>query len=190
MTEADLTEALPDGGELPGFVAVPQDLALLEAEDVVTADTAACRPIADMMSVHPRHPRNAMVWATMKPQGAPADATPGSLTLTSHEDKAARAWMAELKQALSNCTEFTATSKRGWTHRFSVRPLPQVKAGDDSVNYVLTNALAPDGKGNVMTVVRTGGAFATYLMDQDAGKPVPVAVANQQHKKLQGAVNS
>ncbi|MFG2640137.1 hypothetical protein ACGFYP_04045 [Streptomyces sp. NPDC048370] len=140
---------------------MPQDLALLEAEDIVTADKAACRPIADMMSVSPQHRRNGMVWATLKPQDAPADATPGSLTLTSHEDKAARAWMAQLKQALSDCTEFTATPERAWTHRFSVRPLASVKAGDDSVSYVLTNTLAPDGKGNVMSVIRTGGAFAT-----------------------------
>ncbi|MEV0501705.1 hypothetical protein AB0I84_29480 [Streptomyces spectabilis] len=187
-----MSKALPEGEELPGFLAAPQDVALLEAEDVVTSDKAACRPIADMMSVRPRHPRKAMVWATMKPRDAPAGMTASSsLTLSSHELKVAQAWMAELKQALADCSEFTAVSQRGWTHRFSLQPLAPIKAGDDSVSYVLTNALAPDGKGNIMTIVRTGGAFATYLMAPGAGKPVPmsVAVANQQHRKLQAAAN-
>ncbi|MFM9499890.1 hypothetical protein ACKI1Q_40705 [Streptomyces galilaeus] len=173
LTEEQLTKALPDDGELAGFTTVPQSLALLEAEDVVTTDKPPCRPIADMMSVRPKHQRRAMVWATMKPNEAPPEAPPGSVTLTSHAVKDAEAWMAELKEALADCDQFTARSQRGWTHRFSVRPLSTAKAGDDSVTYLLT-------------VVRTGGTFATYLVNQDTDVPVPVpaSIANQQHKEL------
>lgn len=191
LTKAQLTGALPAGAEVPGFTVKPQDLALLEAEDVVTADKAACSPISDMMSVRPRHQRQAMVWATMKPDGASPRATPGSLTLSSHAVEDAEAWMAELRTALAGCTEFTATSRRGWTYRFSVRPLSTEEVGDGSVAYLLTNTLAPDGKGNVMTIVRTAGTFATYLMNSDAEKPAPApaAVATQQHNKLQAAAS-
>lgn len=108
---------------------------------------AACRPVADMMSVRPLHPREAMVWATMKPEGTPTGATPGSLTLTSHEEEVTRAWTAELKQAMTDCTAFTVVSRRGWTHRFGLRPLAPTRAGDGSVSYALTSALAPDGPG-------------------------------------------
>ncbi|KAF3463428.1 hypothetical protein [Streptomyces sp. Tu 3180] len=189
LTKAQLAEALPDGGELPGFTTVPQSMALLEAEDVVTADRPSCRPIADMMSVRPKHPRKAVVWATMKPDGAAPEAAPGSVTLTSHTGQDAETWMAELREALTECRGFTARSQRGWTHRFSVRPLAAARTGDDSVTYLLTNVLSPDGKGNVMTVVRTGGVFATYLMNEDAEVPVPVpaSVASRQHKKLRAA---
>ncbi|MBZ9644307.1 hypothetical protein [Streptomyces sp. PSKA30] len=187
LTEAELTDALPVGADFPGFIAEPQTMPLLEAEDVVTVDKPACRPIADMMSVRPKHPRQAMVWATIKANDAPSQETPGSVTLTSHTGQEAEAWMDELKEALTSCTTFTATSERGWTHRFTIRPLLPVTAGDDSVTYLLTNALAPDGKGNFMTVVRTGGTFATYLMNQYTGKPGPIAasIADQQHTKLQ-----
>ncbi|MGW1902262.1 hypothetical protein ACWCQB_33885 [Streptomyces hirsutus] len=189
LTEAQLTGALPDSDELPGFTTEPQSLALLEAKDVVTTYQPSCRPIADMMSVRPKYPRQAMVWATMQPNDAPPGVTPGSVTLTSHAVKDAKAWMVELRQALTKCGQFTARSQRGWTHRFSVRPLSTAKAGDDSVTYLLTNALAPKGRGNVMTVVRTGGTFTTYLMNQDSDVlvPVPASIANQQHKKLRAA---
>ncbi|MEU6987331.1 hypothetical protein ABZ946_28520 [Streptomyces sp. NPDC046324] len=130
-----------------------------------------------------------MVWATMKPDNAPSEATPGSLTLTSHTVKDAEAWMFEFREALATCSRFKATSQRGWIHRFKVRPISTAKAGDDSVTYLLTNILAPNGKGNVITVVRTGGTLATYLVNQDADVPVPVpaSIANQLHKKLQAA---
>ncbi|MFD3945524.1 hypothetical protein [Streptomyces sp. NPDC058579] len=189
LTEEQLTKALPDVSELAGFTTMPQSLPLLEAEDVVTTDKLACRPIADMMSVRPKHQRRAMVWATVKPDSAPPEATPGSLTLTSHTLKDAEAWMAEIKNALVSCSQFKATSQAGWIHRFNVRPLSTAKAGDDTVTYLLTNILAPNGKGNVMTVVRTGGTLATYLMNEDADLPVPVpaSIANQQHKELQAA---
>ncbi|MEV6201373.1 hypothetical protein AB0M64_15510 [Streptomyces sp. NPDC051771] len=72
MTESDLTEVL-SAGDVPGFAVTPQTMPLLEAADVVTTGIAACRPIADMMSVRPLHPRKAMVWALMKPEGVPAD---------------------------------------------------------------------------------------------------------------------
>ncbi|MFE0135213.1 hypothetical protein ACFWY6_27115 [Streptomyces sp. NPDC059037] len=94
--------------------------------------------------------------------------------------------MQELKAARTDCTKFTATSKRGWVFRFAVEPLPPVSAGDDSVAYILTNTQAPGGKGNSITVVRTGGTLASYLL---TGRPrtVSVSVADKQHEILQRA---
>ncbi|MFF5505889.1 hypothetical protein [Streptomyces roseolus] len=191
MTESDLTKVL-SGGDVPGFAVTPQTMPLLEAADVVTTKTAACRPVADVMSVRPLHPRKAMVWALMKPEGLPDNASSGSLTLTSHEEGTARTWMAELKRATTDCTRFTAVSQVGWTHRFSVRPVPAAEAGDESVSYLLVNALAPGGQGNIMTVVRTGGVFATYLANQGSGEPaaMPTDVANQVHERVRAAAGS
>ncbi|MEU9291848.1 hypothetical protein AB0D57_46450 [Streptomyces sp. NPDC048275] len=187
LTEAQLTDALPVGSDLPGFTAEPQSAPLLEAQDIVTTGKLACRPLSDMMSVRPRHPRQAMVWATLRPDGAPSAATPGSVTLTSHRGNGAPAWMAELKKAVANCTSFTATSRRGWTYRFTVTSLPQVRVGDDAVSYLITNVMAPRGEGNVMTVVRTGSTFATYLLPPQDGEARPVAesVAHRQHMRIQ-----
>ncbi|WP_225799929.1 hypothetical protein [Streptomyces sp. NK15101] len=99
-----------------------------------------------MTSVRPPHPREAMVWATVEPEGAPTGATPGSPTPTSHEEEAARAGRAEPKRAMTDRTAFTVVSRRGWTHRFSLRPLAPTRAGDGSVSYVLTGAPASDGR--------------------------------------------
>ncbi|MCX5557429.1 hypothetical protein [Streptomyces sp. NBC_00038] len=186
LTEAQLTAALPVGSDLPGFTAELQSAPLLEAQDIVTTGQSACRPIADMMSVRPRYPRQAMVWATLRPDGAPEAATPGSVTLTSHRGDGAAAGMAELKEAAVNCTGFTATSQRGWTHRFIVTRLPQARVGDDAVSYLITNVKAPGGEGNVMTVVRTGSTFATYLLPPTDGEsqPVPESVAARQHMRI------
>ncbi|MEU7579781.1 hypothetical protein AB0B50_19500 [Streptomyces sp. NPDC041068] len=183
LKAAALRDALPDSEGLPGFTAKPQSEPLLEKQDVVTVDEPACRPIVDVMSVRPRHAREAMVWATLDGKGSSVE---GSLTLSSHTPDDAEAWMRELKEARAKCTEFRATSKRGWSYGFTVDPLPPVSAGDDSIAYVLTNAEAPDGKGNSVTVVRTGGTFATYLL---AGEPGPVAAeaAEKQHEALRRA---
>ncbi|WP_327678659.1 hypothetical protein [Streptomyces sp. NBC_00467] len=190
LTKAQLADALPEDGELNGFTTKTQASILLEAQDVVSVDEAACRPIADMMSVRPRHPRKAMVWATLKPDEAPPEASPGSVVLSSHAVEDAVAWMAELKEALTDCAEFTAVSQRGWTFRFIVQSLPATKAGDDSATYVLTNTAVGAQGGNTMTVVRTGAVFATYLMNEVAGKPnpIPAEAAQQQHRKLQAAL--
>lgn len=197
LTESHLTKVL-SVGDAPGFAVTPRTMPLLEAADVVTTDIAACRPIADMTSVRPPHPRKAMVWTLTKPEGVPADVPSGSLTLTSHEEEAARTWMAELKRATTDCTRctrctrFTVVSRVGWSRRFSVRPVSTAEAGDESVSYLLVNALAPGGRGNIMTVVRTGGVFATYLANQGSGEPTPMStdVADQLHDRVRNAAGS
>ncbi|MFB7290578.1 hypothetical protein [Actinacidiphila glaucinigra] len=59
-------------------------------------------------------------------------------------------------------------------------------AGDDAVSYLITNASAPDGRGNVESVVRTGGTLSMFLLSQGEGEPtaVPEAVARKQHERL------
>ncbi len=185
LTESQLSNALPVGSDLPSFTVEPQSALLLEAQDIVTTGQLACRPIADMMSVRPRRPRQAMAWATIRSDDA--SATSGSVILTSHRGEEASAWMAELKVAVTGCTNFVATSERGWTHRFTVRKIPPMDAGGDAVSDLITNVLSPDGKGNVMTIVRTGATFATYLLDEQDDGPIPIpdSIATRQHKKIQ-----
>ncbi|NUS09831.1 MAG: hypothetical protein HOY69_00215 [Streptomyces sp.] len=50
----------------------------------------------------------------------------------------------------------------------------------------MTNTRAPGGKGNVVSVVRTGGTLATFLVPQGTGAPaaVPDSVADRQDRKL------
>ncbi|MFF1713121.1 hypothetical protein [Streptomyces sp. NPDC058268] len=180
LSAAMLRDALPDVDDLPGFRAKAQSVPVLERQDVVTTDEAACRPIADMMNVRPKHPREAMVWATLDGKDMPDR---GSLLLSSFAHDEASVWMSELKAARTDCTEFTATSKRGWAFQFTVKPLPPVSAGDDSVAYVLTNTRAPGGKGNSITVVRSGGVLATYLLEGQS-RAMPGSAAGKQHAIL------
>ncbi|MGA5454395.1 hypothetical protein ACPCVO_48300 [Streptomyces umbrinus] len=192
LTKAQLTDVLPEGADLPGFSAERQSLRLLEAKDVVTTGQAACRPLADMMSVRPRLPRRAMVWATIEADGAPASAPPGTLTLTSHDGDTAAQWMTGLKRAVADCTRFTATSKRGWTYDFTVASVPLERMGDDRVGYRITNVLDPSGGGNVMSVVRTGTTLATYLLPPSKNgkpRPVPESVAIAQEKRIRAAAD-
>ncbi|MGB8943004.1 MAG: hypothetical protein WCD21_22595 [Streptomyces sp.] len=98
----------------------------------------------------------------------------------------ASVWMSELKAARTDCTEFTATSKRGWAFRFTVKPLPAVSAGDDSVAYILTNTQASGAKGNSITVVRTGGTLASYLLESQP-RAMPGSAASKQHEVLRRA---
>ncbi|MGI3225461.1 hypothetical protein OHU07_27845 [Streptomyces phaeochromogenes] len=192
LTKAQLTDVLPEGADLPGFSAERQSLRLLEAKDVVTTGQAACRPLADMMSVSPRLPRRAMVWATIEADGAPASAPPGTLTLTSHGGDTAAQWMTGLKRAVADCTRFTATSKRGWTYEFTVASVPLERMGDDRVGYRITNVLDPSGGGNVMSVVRTGTTLATYLLPPSKNgkpRPVPESVAIAQEKRIRAAAD-
>ncbi|MER5257280.1 hypothetical protein [Streptomyces sp. NPDC002855] len=183
LSAAALRDALPAADGLPGYTAKAQSLPLLEKQDVVTVDKPACRPIADMMSVRPKYPRQALVWATLEDKDASVE---GSLALSSLARDGADAWMRDLKAARTQCTEFTATSERGWASPFTVEPLPPAKAGDDSVAYVLTNTRAPGARGNSITVVRTGGTLATYLL---MGEPrtVPASAAGKQHEALRQA---
>ncbi|WP_266754594.1 hypothetical protein [Streptomyces phaeochromogenes] len=192
LSKAQLTDALPEGADLPGFTAEPQSLPLLETKDVVTTGQAACRPIVDMMSVRPRLPRQAMVWATIEADGAPASAPPGSVTLTSHDGDTAAQWMTALKRAVADCTRFTATSKRGWTYDFTVASVPLKRMGDDVVGYRISNVLDPSGGGNVMSVVRTGTTLATYLLtpsENGKPRPVPESVAIAQEKRIRAAAD-
>ncbi|MFI1486408.1 hypothetical protein [Streptomyces sp. NPDC020747] len=192
LTKAQLTGVLPESADLPGFSAERQSLPLLEAKDVVTTGQAVCRPIADMMSVRPRLPRRAMVWATIEADGSPASAPPGTLTLTSHDGDTAAQWMAGLKRAVADCTRFTATSKRGWTYDFTVASVPLERMGDDVVGYRITNVLDPSGGGNVMSVVRTGTTLATYLLPPSKNgkpRPVPESVAIAQEKRIRAAAD-
>ncbi|MGW1073913.1 hypothetical protein [Streptomyces sp. NPDC002537] len=187
-----MTDALPDGSDFPGFTAVRQKDPLLEAKDVVKTGTAACRPIADIMSVRPEHPRTAMVWATLQAEDAPPEADVSSVTLSSYADGGAKAWLGELRDALKKCDGFTASSELGWTNKFTVSPLHGVKAGDESVAYVLTNTSVRGAKGNVLTVVRTGSSLATYLVPRGDDEAAPMAedVVGKQDKKLRAAAKS
>jgi hypothetical protein len=189
LTKLQLTKALITDTDISGFTVESQAMDLLHPNDIVTSSPTDCQPIADIMSVRPVHRRQAMAWATFKPTGTADGDTPGSVTLSSHTSSDAMAWMADLKKALATCTAFTATSQAGWTYRFTVQNLSPAKAGDGSVAYLLTNTRAPDGKGNVVSVVRTGSTLATFLNSEGRGKPaaVPESLARQQHGKLQAA---
>ncbi|MFE0135214.1 hypothetical protein ACFWY6_27120 [Streptomyces sp. NPDC059037] len=79
LSAATLRDALPAADDFPGLTAKAQSVPVLEKQDVVTTDRAACRPIADMMNVRPKHRREAMVWSTLDGKGMPDGGEPGPL---------------------------------------------------------------------------------------------------------------
>ncbi|WP_405771799.1 hypothetical protein OG539_42695 [Actinacidiphila glaucinigra] len=97
--------------------------------------------------------------------------------------------MEDLKGAPPGCAPFQATSAAGWDYRFSVKEPTPVTAGDKAVSYLITNLSAPEGKGNVESVIRTGGTLSSFLLAQGTGEPksVPEAVARKQHERLLNA---
>ncbi|MDJ0386394.1 hypothetical protein [Streptomyces sp. G-G2] len=181
LTSAELSDALLTG-EQSGFYATPQEEPLLEDVDVVTAADPSCQPLADLTSVTPKHVPVGTAWAALEVRGA---ATEGSVVLTSYARGEAEAKMGELKAALATCRELSASSRRGWSERTSVVALPSVSVGDESVSYSVTSAEAP-GKGRVMTIVRTGGSMAVYLIPAEVNRS-PASLMKQQHKKIHAA---
>ncbi|MFJ9594606.1 hypothetical protein ACIRS3_17765 [Streptomyces virginiae] len=99
-------------GKHSGFEALPQTGPLLEDVDVVTAADPVCQPVADLRSVTPKHEDTGTAWASL---GAGDEAAGGgSVVLTSYPEGGAKAWMNELREAVSTCKDFVATSERGW----------------------------------------------------------------------------
>ncbi|RLV08652.1 hypothetical protein CTZ27_07705 [Streptomyces griseocarneus] len=190
LTAAQLTTALPEGSDFPGFVAQRQKDPMLDTKDVVTTGDAACRPIADMMSVRPKHARTAMAWATLQADGALPEADVSSVALSSYADGGAKEWLGELKDAVEKCSSFDASSEIGWKSKFTVKRLDPAKGGDESVAYVLNNSGARGGaKSSVLTVVRTGSSLATFLVPLGDDDPGAMAedVVGKQAKKLKSA---
>ncbi|MEU4093236.1 hypothetical protein [Streptomyces sp. NPDC026673] len=192
LSKEELSKALLRDSDVPGLTAdAGRGMPLFDQDDVVTASPRECQPLADMMSVRPRHTRKALVWEVVDGVRDAAGETSGSLALSSHTAAEAQAWMADLKAALPGCTHFQATSDAGWDYRFSVKELTPVTAGDEAVSYLITNLSAPEGKGNVQSVIRTGGTLSSFLLAQGTGEPrsVPEALARKQHERLLNARN-
>ncbi|MDX3075322.1 hypothetical protein ACIP98_37265 [Streptomyces sp. NPDC088354] len=187
LGKGELTRALLRDSDVPGLSAdVGPGMPLFDPDDVVTASPPRCQPLADMMSARPRHARKALVWETLDGVRGAGGTTSGSLALSSHTEAEARAWVAELKEAVPECGGFRARSAAGWEYGFTVKDVAPVEAGDEAVSYLITNASAPGGKGNVESVVRTGGTLSQFLLPQGEGDPVavPEAVARRQHERL------
>ncbi|MFF7211823.1 hypothetical protein ACFZAU_15030 [Streptomyces sp. NPDC008238] len=143
LTEEELSKALLRDSDVPGLTAdVGPGLPLFDQDDVVTASPRECQPLADLMSVRPRHARKALVWEVLDGVRDGAGETSGSLALSSHTPAEALAWVADLKGALPGCARFQAMSAAGWDHGFSVKELAPVKAGDEAVAYLITNLSA------------------------------------------------
>ncbi|MGW7440835.1 hypothetical protein [Streptomyces sp. NPDC054849] len=150
--------------------------------DVVTAADPACQTLADLKSAKPKRPPTGTAWAVLQAGDGPAG---GSIVLTSYARDEAKAQMRELKAALTACKDFSATSQRGWSERSMLVSLPSDEAGDESVSFSATSDEAP-GKGQTMTIVRTGGSLAVYLIPSD-GKQPPTSLMERQHEKLEAA---
>ncbi|MFF3563217.1 hypothetical protein ACFYXS_24535 [Streptomyces sp. NPDC002574] len=187
LSKGELTKALLRDSDVPGLSAdIGPGMPLFDPDDVVTASPARCQPLADMMSVRPRHARKALVWEALDGVRGAGGKTAGSVALSSHTEAEARAWLADLKEAVPRCGSFRAASASGWEYGFTVKGVAPVGVGDEAVSYLITNASAPDGKGNVESVVRTGGTLSQFLLPQGEGDPVavPEAVARRQHERL------
>ncbi|TFV34005.1 hypothetical protein E4K10_43395 [Streptomyces sp. T1317-0309] len=101
LTRKELAKALLRDSDVPGLSAdVGPGLPLFDQDDVVTASPPTCQPLADMMSVRPRHPRTALVWEVLDGVRGAGGKTSGSVTLSSHRTAEAQEWMADLAKAL------------------------------------------------------------------------------------------
>ncbi|MGW1773969.1 hypothetical protein [Streptomyces sp. NPDC002104] len=182
LTSAELADALL-AGKHSGFTVIPVREPLLEEVDVVTASDPACQPVADLMSVEPRHRPTGTVWAALRDKKGNTD---GSIVLSSFAAGEAKDWMSELNAALPACTSYSASSRRGWSDDpVTLAALPSAGVGDESVSYSVT-ATDASGKQQIMTVVRTGGSLAAYLTTSD-GQRVPASLMERQHEQLEAA---
>ncbi|MEU6215004.1 hypothetical protein ABZ891_34565 [Streptomyces sp. NPDC047023] len=178
LTSAELSDAVLSGKH-SGFEATPQSDPLLEDVDVVTASDPACQPLADLRSVTPRRTATGTAWAALQ---ADDRSEGGSVVLTSYPEGEAKASMSELKAAVTRCKDITLSSGRGWTDRGTLKALPSVGIGDESVSFSTVSTRDP-AMGQTMTVVRTGGSLAVYLTTLE-GDSFPAALIERQHEQL------
>ncbi|MFF8259082.1 hypothetical protein [Streptomyces virginiae] len=167
-------------GKHSGFEALPQSEPLLEDVDVVTAADPACQPLADLRSVTPEHEATGTAWASLGARDGAAGG--GSVVLTSYPEGEAKAWMSELRAAVSTCKDFAVSSERGWKERGILTALPSDGIGDESLAFSTVSAEAA-GKGQAMTIVRTDGSLAVYLTSLETA-PIPAALMKLQHERL------
>ncbi|KOV16119.1 hypothetical protein ADK91_04800 [Streptomyces sp. XY511] len=182
LTSAELSDAVLSGKH-SGFEALPQNGPLLEDVDVVTAADPACQPVADLRSVTPKHEATGTAWASLGAGDGAAGG--GSVVLTSYPEGGAKAWMSELRAAVSTCKDFVASSERGWKDRGTLKVSPTDGIGDESLAFSTVSAEDP-GKGQAMTIVRTDGSLAVYLTSSE-GEPIPAALMKTQHERLREA---
>ncbi|PJN19933.1 hypothetical protein CG724_06880 [Streptomyces sp. CB02120-2] len=181
LTSADLEDAVL-AGEHSGFEVIPQREPLLEDMDVVTAAEPSCQPLADLRSARPEHQPTGTTWAALRSGHGPGGA---SIVLTSLAQGEAKAWMTELKAAVTACEDYSIASQRGWSDRAALVALPSVDVGDESLSFSATSHHTP-GESQVTTIVRTGGSLAVYLTPP-RGKQLPASLMKQQHEKLAAA---
>ncbi|WP_329132675.1 sensor domain-containing protein [Streptomyces sp. NBC_01476] len=195
LTKAQLTSALVSAKDVPGYTVQVSQTDATDAQDdaTLTADKAACQPLADITSSKPQIKRVAFVGAAF----AKTPATSGSTTpaeidqmlVASHAPGDAQKVIDSVDTALGTCTSFNATDNTGTKTPFSITKAPAVSAGDASASYVMTDTADKANGAALVTVVRTGDTITAYLSVKSAGGAgtLPLDVARKQSDKLKAA---
>ena len=188
LTSRQLVTALLRDGDVPGVRT--QAGQGPKPDETLRADRPACQPVADLLGARSAVPRTGQARTTLLQQtGQGGVVTP--VLLASYARGGAERVLRTVREAMRDCTAFTATDGTGETTRYQVRQVsPQPRAGDDALAFDL---LAPrqttseESGAMRVTLLRTSGNTATFLsFDPMRGTPAPVAqqVLDKQHAKL------
>ncbi|MFF8842702.1 hypothetical protein ACF08N_08185 [Streptomyces sp. NPDC015127] len=188
LTEAELTKAALVTGDVPGYEVTP-----LQGGDepgTEKADEPACAPLAAVINGAPEPAAAATVYRTAvdsREEGKETQ-TVVTLILTAHANGGAPQVLASLRTAVDACAGGFTTRGAGSVSTYSdVRKLPAPQAGDESVAYQVTGAVAGAKVPLVFHVVRRGASVATFYTANfiDAKTPgIPAELIRTQTAKL------
>lgn len=187
-TSRQLVRALLREGDVPGVR--PQADKGLKPDDKLRADRAACQPVADLLGSRSSVPRLAQARTTLI-QTSGRGSTVITVNLASYHRGGAERMLSTVREALRDCTAFTATAGDGSTARYQVKQVsPQPKAGNEALAFDVLTSQRQAGKQFVplrATLMRSSGHTATLLSfaplrHQPAA--VDQKVLDKQHEKL------
>ena len=187
-TSRQLVRALLREGDVPGVR--PQADKGLKPDDTLRADRAACQPVADLLGSRSPAPRLAQARTTLI-QTSGRSSTVITVNLASYHRGGAQRVLSTVREALRDCTAFTATAGDGSTARYQVKQVsPQPKAGNEALAFDVLTSQRQAGRQFVplrATLMRSSGHTATLLsFDPLRHQPAAVdqKVLDKQHEKL------
>ncbi|WP_395362661.1 hypothetical protein ACHGLA_22135 [Streptomyces sp. YH02] len=200
LSAAELEKLIVATADVKGHQVTKADTGDVVPAAQVTADKAACAPIAHAMSfVSPGSPaasaqRKVLEEPKKEASASPEDALLGGLgvrmtavTLGSYDGQGAQEAFASVKKAGEECTGgFTVVHLKEKTKVSKVAP-ETVTAGEEAVAFTVTSEMEGEPFVSKLVVLRQGNtlaSFSTISLAPGGVKALPQAVIDAQAAKL------